>query len=166
MTYPPKMLGQVSSCGACPNYIYYSGGVYHCKLVEEAVLDKSIVAPFCPLPDYPSRIIAGMQTTILGLREPLKYGFSMALMTHIAARLKLDLHASGSGLTIPFKDMEKAREVYLGLDYIRDIQVRPFEVTFMSGDSLFKLSSDTDPPLLREAADKDGKCWSHHKLAT
>jgi hypothetical protein len=165
MTFPPKVLGQVTSCGECPNYSYYSGGVHRCSLVEEAVLDKTIVAPFCPLPDYPSRTIAQMHITILGLREPLKYGFGLALMTHIAAKLKLDLHANGLGLTIPFKDMGKDREVYLGVDYIRDIEVRPFEITFTSGKSIFKLSPDSDPPLLREAADKEGKQWSHHPLA-
>jgi len=165
MTFPPKVLGQVTSCGECPNHGYYSGSVYRCRLVDEAVLDKSIVAPFCPLPDYPSRTIAQMQTTILALREPLKYGFGMMLMSHIAAKLKLDLHAHGSGLTIPFKDMGKDREVYLGLDYIQGIETRPFEITFISGGSIFKLSPDIKPPLLHEAADKEGKLWSQHTLA-
>lgn len=161
----PKVLGQVSSCGECPNRVYYSGGVHHCRLVDEAVHDKSVVAPFCPLPDYPSRTLAQMQTTILGLREPFKYGFGMALMTHVANKLKLNLHANGSGLTIPFKDMGKDREVYLGLDYIRHIEIRPFEITFLSGESVFKLAPDNETPLLREAADKEGKLWSHHTLA-
>jgi len=165
MTFPLKVLGTVDSCGECPNYGYYSGGVHRCGLVDEAVLDKTTVAPFCPLPDYPSRIIAQMQTTILGLREPNKYGLGFALLTHIATKLKLDLHANGSGLTISFKDMGKDRKVYLGLDYIRGIEVRPFEITFTSESGTFKLSPDTNPPLLREAADKDGKLWSHHKLA-
>ena len=161
----PKVLGTVASCSECPNYVYYSGGVHRCTLVEETVSDKSIIAPFCPLPDYPSRTIAQMQTTILGLREPLKYGFEVALMTHIATKLKLDLHANGSGLTIPFKDTGKDREVYLRLDYILDIEVRPFKITFMSGESIFELSTDTDPPLLREAADKDSNLWISHELA-
>lgn len=160
----PKVLGNVTSCGRCPNYLYYSGGVYRCSLVDEAVLDKSIIAPFCPLPDYPSRTIAEMQTTILGLREPLKYGFGLALMTHIATKLKLNLSVSGSGIAIPFKDMNGDRQVYLMIDYIREVTVRPFEVAFQSGDGIFKLSPDTNPPLLYEATDVDSKAWNQYEL--
>src|SRR3569832_622543 len=148
MTFPPKVLGQVTCCGVCLFFVFFCGGVHRCRLVDVAVLDKSIVAPFCPLPDYPSRIIAQMQTTILGLREPLKHGFGLALITQVATRLKLNLHANGTGITIPFKDMGKDRKVYLGLDYIREIDVRPFEITFVGGESIFKLSPDSNPPLL------------------
>jgi hypothetical protein len=157
----PKILGQVASCGICPNYVYYSGGVHRCRLVDETVRDKEIVAPFCPLPDYPSRMISGMQATILGLREPNKYDFGIALLTHVATKLKLDLHAHGSGITILLMD---ERKVYLGLDYITEVRLRPFEITFANEEGKFKLSPDADPPVLSEAAGADGNLWHHHNL--
>jgi hypothetical protein len=164
MAYPPKVVDTVTSCSHCPHYSYDSGNVNRCSLVGEVVRDKTIVAPFCPLPDYPSRLIAEMQMTIAGLRDPLKYSFGLTLLTYVANRLKLNLHANGSGIIIPFKDMKKDREAYLGLDLIRGIELRPFEITFLSSDGDFKLAPDGDPPLLREAADKDGKNWYHHTL--
>ncbi|MEK7068600.1 MAG: hypothetical protein AAB964_02185 [Patescibacteria group bacterium] len=158
----PKIVKIVNSCSECPNYGYLSGGRHECRLVGHMVLDNAVVAPFCPLADYPSQMIANMQTTILGLRKPLEYGFGLALLTHVAAKLKLNLRTNRSGIMIPFN---KDCEVYLGLDYIRGIEVNPFEITFVgSRGSLFKLSPDADPPLLRERIDFAGNTWRHHQL--
>jgi hypothetical protein len=162
----PKVLGQVTSCGECPNYVYYSGGQHRCRLVDETVLDKSIVAPFCPLPDYPSRAIADMQTTILGLRAAEHRGFQLMLLTYVANRLKVNVPAHARGLMVPLKD----REVYMGLDRISEVKVWPLEISFSQGKNMFILSPDSSPPLLREkvlqAVDGDElSTWRHHHLA-
>jgi len=158
---PPKITGQVTSCGTCPNYRYNSGGTYQCDLVDQIVLDKNVVAPFCPLPDFPSQIIADMEMTIRGLRKPLEYGFGLTLLTHIAAKLKINVDSSGSGIAIPLKG---GRKVYLALDYITKITLRPFEIAFTRERSTFRLSPDADPPLLHEATDSEGRRWYQHEL--
>lgn len=165
MTFPPKVLGLVTCCEECRHYTYDSGGVYQCDLVGEPVTDYSAIAPFCPLSDYPSRLLAQMQRTIWALREPQSGVFGTLLMTHVATRLKLNLHANGSGVTILLKDRGQDREVHLQLDYIQEVRVQPLEITFMSlsGDGTFKLLPDTNPPLLRES-DKEGKLWREHRL--
>jgi hypothetical protein len=159
----PKVLGMTRSCGKCPNYTYYSGGTHVCSLVDKAVLEKDEVAPFCPLPDYPSEIILDMQTTIVALREPLKYGFGMHLLTHVAAKLKRNLSSRGSGIQIPLKHEE--RSIYLGVHYITTITVNPFEIEFHYRDGLFRLAADGDPPELRELSDPEKKLWRHHEIA-
>jgi hypothetical protein len=159
-----KITKIVQTCAECPYYSYYSGGASKCNMVDEVVIYRKEVAPFCPLPDYPSRTIAEMQTTIASLREPNKFGGALALLSHVATKLKLPLSANGSGITIPFKDMKKDREIYLGIDYIREVSMRPFEITFWWNDGTFKLSPDADPPLLREKADPNQDLWHHHNL--
>jgi hypothetical protein len=157
----PKILGMVTSCGTCPNHKYDSGGVSECVLVHEAVRDKSIVAPFCPLPDFPSRVIAGQQMTILGLREPNTYSFDFALLSHVATKLKLNVHASGLGIMLPLGD---DREVYLNVDFITGVTIRPFEIIFRYEEREYRLSPDAHPPLLREATNTKGDLWLHHPI--
>ena len=164
MTFPPKVLGQVTSCKECPNYVYYSGGDHHCRLVAETVLEESIVAPFCPLPDYPSRTIAEMQTTILGLRKSSRNNFEMDLLTHIASRLKLNLHPSGTGMMISFNDHGRARDIYFGIEYIRGMVFRPLIIIFVYGDKTYKIAPDADPIILYEAVNEEGTRWLHHDL--
>lgn len=165
----PKIVDLVSSCGKCPNYQYYSGGVHKCKPADEIVLDKDEIAPFCPLPNYPSHQIASMQRTILDLREPNKAVFVLALLSHIATKLKLNLEPHGGGIVIPFKDGDKDREVYLSFEYITEVAVSPFSVIFQSGGKKFKLSPDFKPPTLDEEAPKvpgleDKELWTSHRL--
>ena len=159
-----KILDRITSCGECPHYVYYSGGVHNCRLVDEVVRDKSRVAPFCPLADYPSRVIADMETTITGLREPLTYGFGLALLTYVAAKLKVNVHTRGSSLVVPLKD---GRKVGLGLDYITAIRVYPFEISFNHGEHSYKLLPDVGQ--LRESVPpKEGQeeeLWLHHDVA-
>jgi hypothetical protein len=164
MVFPFKILGLVRSCGLCPNYEYYSGGVHRCKLVEEVVIDNTVVASFCPLSNYPSDIMAQMEMTISTLREPHKHGFGVVLLGHIATKLKLNLDTNQLGLIILLNDAGKGREVYLSLDHICEILVHPFEITFTSGLSVFKLSPDTRPVVLREATDEDHILWRYHEL--
>lgn len=165
MNIPPKVLGLVSSCGECPNCDYNSGGASQCRLIGERIRDKTIVAPFCPLPDYPSRSIAEMEITIVGLRKQFALGFGLTLMTHIATKLKLNMHTNGSGLRIPFRDMGKDREAFLELSCICHIGIQPFAVTFLDGNKKFKLLPDTKPSLLYEATEREGESWRCHELA-
>jgi hypothetical protein len=164
-TFPPKILGQVTSCGVCPHRTYYSGSIHRCALVDEDIINDSVVAPFCPLPDYPSDKLAQMQKTIEALREPLKYSFGMAVLTHIAAKLKLNLSAKNAGITIPFKDGTQDRKVFLEIGCVTGIDARTSEVTFTNDGKVFKLNIDGREPLLREAQDEKGMLWHHHRLA-
>ncbi len=102
--------------------------------------------------------------TIHGLRKPNEYGLDFALLTHIAAKLKLNIHANARGLSIPFKDVGKDRAVYLGLDYVTYIDLRYSEITFKSGDDTYKLSLNSNPPLLKEAVKGWEGHWYHHAL--
>jgi hypothetical protein len=157
-----RIIATTDSCGTCPNYMYYSGGVYRCGLVDENVLDKSKVAPYCPLPLYPAKQIAEMETTILGLREGDARGFYLVLLTFIARKLKLNLSTNAFGISIPY---DNGKSVYLGLDCVKEIRPSPLEITFLgSTGAIFKLSPEWNPPLLREATDESGDTWHHHEL--
>lgn len=159
----PKVLRLVRSCGECPHYVYYSGGVHHCVEVGEAVIDKHVIAPFCPLADYPAHAISSMETTIRLLREPNDYGFGLALLTHVATKLKLNLAPSARGITIAFKDGGKERSVFFGTDYITAVDLHRGEITFRNGEGkFFRLAPDIEPPILWESAEKDG--WYEHRL--
>lgn len=153
----PKITGTTTNCGKCPFYSYDSGGAYICLKVDEVVLDKEKVAPFCPLPDYPSHIIAELDTTIYVMRKGSEFSSELALFSHIATKLGLNLTARANGIDIP---IEQDRTVYLGIDYVRGITLRPFEITFSAGASgLYKLALDAKPPRLMKARDETGKLW-------
>ncbi|MEO6536655.1 MAG: hypothetical protein ABIT47_03090 [Candidatus Paceibacterota bacterium] len=146
----PKVLALVTSCGTCANYEYNSGGTHKCRLADQIVLDKSVIAPFCPLADYPSSVIAGMDRTIRCLREPNKYVFTHALLTFVATKLNLNLDADGRGILITFKDCGKEREAYLAYDYIMEVTVSPLIVTFISQGKRFKVLPEGTSPTIEE----------------
>jgi len=139
-----KVRGLVRSCGECPDYVYYSGGKHQCRLVEETVVDKTIIAPFCPLADFPSQLLADMETTIRTLREPNKYGIVLAVLSHIATKLNENLNDRG-GLTISLKNGDS---VSLWHDYITEVSVYPWAVHFVDGARRFKFFPDANPPEL------------------
>lgn len=110
-----------------------------------------------------------MQRTIQGLRESGQVVFVVALLSHIATGLGLNLEPDGRGIKIPFKDGDKDREVYIAFDYITEIKVIPFTVTFISSGKRFRLSPDTKPPVLEEELPSvDGlegrELWANHRL--
>ncbi len=135
----PKVVITTTSCGTCPNYSYYSGGVYRCSLVDEAVLEKNRIAPFCPLPDYPSSIIADMQVTMLGLQKSVDYSFPFALFTFIAAKLKRTVSANGSTIVIPVRDREPVR---LRFDSILELKTLPLSIRFEDRNKIYVLYAD------------------------
>lgn len=146
----PKILQIVNSCGICLNYRYYSGGKYVCTGVHEIVEDKSLIAPFCPLVDFPSRIIANMERTIQTLREPNKYGMVLAILSHVATKLKVNMDAYG--MSIPIKDNDS---IYLKHDAITEITTFPYALYFIFGEKNFKLIPDGDKPHLYEMVLRD-----------
>lgn len=145
-----KILTLVSSCEQCPRYKYGTGGGYECREVGEIVRDKGELAPFCPLPDYPSAVIAKMDTTIRTLREPNKYGLVVAILSHLATKLKVNLDTHG--MNIPTKD----GDIYLFHEAITDISLQDSSVYFISGDRKFRLLPDGDRPKLYEAIKAEG----------
>lgn len=168
---PVKVLALVNSCGSCPNNDYDSGGTHRCRPTGALILDKSTVAPFCPLADYPADSIVGMQRTIQQLREPNTSVLSMTLIGYLATKLKLNLDAGGRGITIPYKDGNEEREVVLDFDYVSEVGLSPSCVAFLSHDRRrFKLFPDAQPPTLEEAMERDipgpgeKDLWMRHSL--
>lgn len=143
-----KILRLVSSCGVCPNYGYYSGGVHQCRSVEEDVENPNVIAPFCPLADFPSEIIAGLDKTIKRLTNPYSYTLSLAVMSHVAAKLGVAFNSRGSSLMIP---QEEGEPILLSFDYITDIKMGlGAEIHFIgSKREKFVLCPDSKPPSLR-----------------
>ena len=163
----PKILKIIDSCRGCPHYGYYSGGQHQCGLVNETVADKAVIAPFCPLTEFPSRVIADMGETIRLLREQYRYGLVLAVLSHIATKLKADVSARGV-LTIKLKDKTS---VYLRHDAI--MEVRPLEntVIFAGDKGKYKLHPDACPPLLEkqfvmEGAGVKEELWQRLDIAT
>lgn len=141
----PKMLQLVQKCGDCPHYEYYSGGQYKCRLTGEVVRDKTVIAPFCPLTGYPSRMLARMEATIQVLRDSRKYGLAIAVLSHIATKLDTMLGPDGV-VAIALKNGET---VYLAPDHITEMAMQPFcSIQFLSGKKVYMLCPDTVPPQL------------------
>ena len=140
-----KILKLVDSCGGCPHYGYYSGGQSECRLVDEIVVNKALVAPFCPLADFPSRLLADMDATIRLLRAPNTYGFVLALLSHIATKLKREL-STGGVIDIALKN---GTSIFLRHDAVIEVLVDSWAIIFVEGRrQKFKLHPDSQPPQL------------------
>lgn len=147
----PKVLKLVQSCGDCPHCDYYSGGQFKCKLTGEVVVDKAIIAPFCPLADYPSQMLASMDATIRVLRDSRQYMFATAVLSHLATRLNTVLGPNGV-VAIALKNGETLN---VPPDHVTEVTMNPFcSVHFLSGGKTFKLYPDTNPPELSEKVDE------------
>lgn len=144
----PRIVAQVSSCKECPHYAYYSGGMYECRKADAPVRDSSIIAPFCPLPEYPARIIAGLDATVRALRGEKDQGFWLVLLSHVATKLNLSLSANGESVNIPFENGKKT--AYLMPQGIVRMEPCPLEIEFVNtgGGEKFRLIPDSKPPKL------------------
>ncbi len=162
----PKILKIVDSCGGCPNYSYYSGGQSECKLVGEIVPDKTAIAAFCPLTEFPSRMLADMNATIRLLREPNKYGIVLAVLSHISTKLKKDVDRNG-GIAIELKNNQAP--VYLRHDGITSLVPFQGAVFFADGEYKYKLYPDALPPQLHVQVVREGitdELWEQLYIAT
>jgi hypothetical protein len=155
----PKILKLVNCCRECPNR---HGS--ECSLVNERIANIDVVAPFCPLSDYPSQIIAGLALTVAGAREPHKWGLDYAVINHVAAKLGLPFNAGRTSITIPYNRNGEVGEARLMSDYT--INVDGYSITFVDGDKKFKLSPDSSPPTLSiELKDRPG-LWESLLIST
>ena len=159
----------VRCCGECPNYQYYSGGSHICTLVDQFVRNKEQIAPFCPLSDYPSKIIADLSETVRLAQGAQKINFSAVMMSYIASYLKLNVEASGRGIVIPFGD---DKEVTLDFSWITEVSVdRGFIVKFSDNGKAFELIIDTQNPVLKEETEspegyEEGTLFIEHQLSS
>lgn len=163
----PKILQIINSCGGCPHSGYGSGGRDDCHLVNEVIPDKAAIAPFCPLTEFPSSMIANMGETIRLLREPNKYGIVLAILSHIATKLKKGVGRNG-GITIELKGNRKAT-VYLRHDGITSVVPFQGAVFFVDGEFKYKLYPDTLPPQLHVQVIREGitdELWQQLYIAT
>ena len=136
----PKILGLVRRCGECPRYRYYSGGAHTCTEADQIVDDPDRIAPFCPLADFPSRVIKEMQITVTGLQQAVDYSFAFAMLTFVAAKLKRNLNVNGSAIRIPLRDGD---QVTLFYPYISKIDLSPLAIWFTDGDKRYKLDPES-----------------------
>lgn len=156
----PKIAKMVSSCRTCPNR---QGN--ECALVDCDIVNQDIVAPFCPLPDYPSRIIAGQEATISALNNPHKWGAMYAVLTHVAAKLKINFNGDRmTNITIPYPDRGEIHEVCFRLDHIIRIDVPSFVIYFLDSGDTFKLYVDGSQPALSRQVSVDPERWEQFDL--
>lgn len=165
----PKIVALVRACKECPQDRYYSGGVHKCELADQIIPDRTEIAPFCPLTDYPSARIAGMDQTIRLLREPNKYALVHAVLSHIATKLGATLTERGMSITIyPTVRREKEVPIHLRLDHLQSVSLSPgAEVRFIDDGTTFKLYPDASLPRLYELVAGEGsvdELWSEIKL--
>lgn len=153
----PKIVGMTKSCGDCPNR-----QATRCLLVDGEILDRDIVAPFCPLPDYPARRIADQQATIMHMRDPHKWGVNLAVITHIAAKLGRNVNANRvTTVTIPYRRGKDEFELLLlDFEYITGVDVfGGFGIMFRYGEDIFKLNADSTPPALSLQSKENPELW-------
>lgn len=152
----PKILGTVTSCGICPKRTDD-----RCSLVDARIIDRDIVAPFCPLTDYPSRVIADQQAMIESLRRPHKWSMSLAIITHVAAKLGRVVNSERvTTLNIPYRRGSEECELCLDFEYITDIDLRGgFGIIFRYREDIFKLYPDNHPPQLSVRSKSNPDWW-------
>lgn len=157
----PKIVTMVTSCMECPKR---NGDT--CRMVDTAIPDKKQVAPFCPLPDHPAPVIAGLLFSLEGAREPHKWGFGYALVNHVAAKLKLCLNPTGmTSVTIPYKDGGEDRTVCLAFDRVRFPEEWSSTISFIDQGREYHLNIDAVPPLLRIKSETGENLWRSLNLA-
>lgn len=139
----PRIVQLVNACKKCPNCGYYSGGRDKCRLIDLCIADTSVVAPFCPLPVYPAAVIAGLEQTVLALREPNKYALCHEVLKHVASKLGQPFTADGMGVEIPLRN---DITITLRMDYILATSVYPgAEIRFAWDNSTYRIFPDANP---------------------
>ena len=148
----PKIVALTQSCKQCPNYSYFSGGQSICSLANQIVLEPSEIAPFCPLADYPSEIIASLQKTMNYHRHGYRHTLKSLVMTHIAAKLNCAVDPTGRHIKIPLR--ESSEVVVFTIDLVTQLS---FDViAFMdTDDKRYILYVDGDKPILRRKVGED-----------
>ena len=123
-------------------------------MVGQVIPDKSVIAAFCPLADFPSKLLASQDATIRTLREPNKYAMVHALMSHLATKLNVLLDER-LGVTLTLKDGETVR---LHPECVTFTEVMPGAVIhFVCEGVKYKLFPDPRPPSLSMMIVRDGK---------
>lgn len=106
-----------------------------------------------------------MDATIRVLRDPHKYGLAIAVLSHIATKLKTVLGATNGTVTIGLKD---GTSVYVTPDHVTEIAMSPCAVHFLSEGKHLKLYLDGSSPELSEEVQIEGvgeSLWRRCDLA-
>jgi hypothetical protein len=129
-------------------------------MVDTEIPDKRQVAPFCPLPDHPAPVIAGLLFSLEGARAPHQYGLGYALVNHVAAKLKLSLNPSRmTSVTIPYKDGGEDRTVCIAFDNVRFPEDWSSAISFTDQGREYRLIIDAVPPILRIKSEAGEDLW-------
>ena len=139
----PKIVGMTKSCGACPN-----------RHGDE-----------CPLPDFPAEIIANQQAMIMSMQDPYKWGISLAVITHIAAKFGQNVNASRmTTVNIPYQCGAEEGNLCLDFEYITEILMPGFGIVFRYAEDTFKLYVDSAPPSLSRQSRQHPELWESCKV--
>jgi hypothetical protein len=154
-----RIVATTTSCGKCSNRIYESGGVYTCKLVGERIRSDAQVAPFCPLPVYPSRIISSLDATVESLRNAYSYTLPYAIFSFLAAKLKARISADGRSIHLLVKDGKEERDFHILMDRLTGIDYERSLIRFLDADSLkeYKICAGQECSLLEKVEIGEGK---------
>lgn len=150
----PKVLRLIRSCGECS---HYSSG--QCTLADAPVHDCTVVPAFCPLNDYPGKVIADLEATLRFMQdERYQHALVMAVLIHIAAKLHKPMDARTAAIALLLED---ERVIHLTHDSISAVDPHSWEITFLSKQSIFRLNINELPPtLLEQVHYKDvGDLW-------
>jgi|GEM_PF-3289246 len=119
----PRIVKLVHRCKDCPNYRYNSGGSYICDLTGEILSPgMEFIPAFCPLPLYPSGVIADLEHTNKMLRHGDEQQFEDVFFTYAAKHLGLNIRSKQLAIIIPYGNSGK--EVTLSIIGIREINIR------------------------------------------
>lgn len=152
----PRIQKLVNSCGECPHYSYYSGGVHTCSLVDQFVRDKSVIAPFCPLAVYPSQAISDMMALIDAYKGKAQKDHVIALFACICSKFSFQMTERFS-IRLRIKDLESKEEetVHIDISNVTEFLLREGKITFVDMDKTFTLLIGGDRPELRRLVKVD-----------
>jgi len=157
----PRISKIVHNCESCPNYQYFSGGAYHCGLLDERILDAKKVSEFCPLPNYPSRQISHLQhTLVLHDTEEAKINLSSVILRHLSAVFKTPVSNYGNLILTIKKRGDETREVVISRDFISGIDLSREEILFTYKNQKYKAFGTHEGWKLSEAVQvAEVECW-------
>lgn len=156
----PRILKLIRACDECPHKRYDSGGQNDCDLTGQRVPSSLTgIAGFCPLPNYPGKIIADQEHSLKMLREAYSFNFMTTLMAHVSIKLDVNLDSRSGGILFETADNEWIR---LHPECIIMLEWRPLEITFVDSSTgcTYKLQPDAHRPrLYKEVTVADIKGW-------
>lgn len=162
------MLPLVASCNGCPNREYGSGGFYDCTLTRERIPNDVVIAPFCPLADYPAATIAAMEKRIRALEEPQKFSLVTIALSYVGGKFGILPDARYGSVTFNLEDGSQVVLRYDGVTEV-DVKMSSWDILFQWNGRTYKAQTIGDPTLYVYGPsifqDAPGMFWHKCKLS-